>query len=117
MAFVQVPTTLLSCMDASVGGKLGIDFNGIKNSIGLFQDPVAVWADARFFGTLRRAELRSGYAEHFKHALIADVEQWAALVATTDWQVHDWTEWVASSVRIKQHIVQEDPREKGLRKR
>lgn len=116
MAFVQVPTTLLSQVDASVGGKLGIDFYGVKNSIGVFQDPIAVWADARFFGTLPARELRSGFAEIIKHALIADAEQWQKLRELGDLSDVDWTEWVVRSVEVKRDIVQADPHEKGLRK-
>jgi 3-dehydroquinate synthase len=116
MDFIQIPTTLLSQVDASVGGKLGIDFYGVKNSIGLFRDPRAVWADARFFETLSARELRSGFAEIIKHALIADVQQWQELQQITDLENIDWSEWVARSVTIKQQIVQEDPHEKGIRK-
>ncbi|WP_367388245.1 3-dehydroquinate synthase [Lewinella sp. LCG006] len=114
--FIQIPTTLLSQVDASVGGKLGIDFYGVKNSIGLFRDPRAVWADARFFQTLSARELRSGFAEIIKHALIADVQQWQELQHITDLASIDWSEWVARSVAIKQQIVREDPHEKGIRK-
>lgn len=116
MAFVQVPTTLLSQVDASVGGKLGIDFCGVKNSIGVFQDPIAVWADARFFETLPARELRSGFAEIIKHALIADAGQWRELCQIDDLSTVDWTDWVARSVAVKQAIVRADPQEKGLRK-
>lgn len=116
MAFVQVPTTLLSQVDASVGGKLGIDFYGFKNSIGVFQDPIAVWADARFFETLPARELRSGFAEIIKHALIADAAQWEELRQITDLPTIDWSGWVARSVAVKRAIVQADPLEKGLRK-
>ncbi|MGH1437351.1 MAG: 3-dehydroquinate synthase [Lewinella sp.] len=116
MDFIQIPTTLLSQVDASVGGKLGIDFYGVKNSIGLFRDPRAVWADARFFQTLSARELRSGFAEIIKHALIADVQQWQELQQITHLESIDWSEWVARSVSIKQEIVKEDPHEKGIRK-
>ena len=72
--FFQMPTTLLSQVDASVGGKLGIDFWDIKNSIGLFQDPLAVLIDPAFINTLPYEELRSGFAEIIKHSLIEDAE-------------------------------------------
>jgi 3-dehydroquinate synthase len=68
--FIQIPTTLLSMVDASIGGKLGIDFNGVKNSIGVFKDPKAVFVDPFFLDTLPKRELRSGFAEIIKHALI-----------------------------------------------
>lgn len=114
--FIQIPTTLLSQVDASVGGKLGIDFFGVKNSIGLFRDPRAVWADPLFFRTLPARELRSGFAEIIKHALIADRQQWHELQQTSSLDSVDWADWVARSVAIKQQIVEEDPLEKGLRK-
>ncbi|MCB0638185.1 MAG: 3-dehydroquinate synthase [Lewinella sp.] len=116
MDFVQVPTTLLSQVDASVGGKLGIDFHDIKNSIGLFRDPAAVWADPAFFATLPPREVRSGFAEIVKHALIASAEQWARLQSITDLADVNWIDWVADSVAIKRDVVEEDPHEKGLRK-
>ena len=116
MDFVQIPTTLLSQVDASVGGKLGIDFYGIKNSIGLFQEPRAVWADARFLKTLPARELRSGFAEILKHALIADHDQWEELTRIDDLTNVDWADWVARSVAVKQRIVAADPHERGLRK-
>ncbi|MEL6968709.1 MAG: 3-dehydroquinate synthase [Bacteroidota bacterium] len=114
--FIQIPTTLLAQVDASVGGKLGIDFYGVKNSVGLFRNPRAVWADPRFFATLSQRELRSGFAEIIKHALIADLAQWQELQQLTDLNQIDWASWVARSVAIKQQIVAADPHEKGLRK-
>ena len=114
--FIQIPTTLLAQVDASVGGKLGIDFYGVKNSVGLFRNPRAVWADARFFATLSQRELRSGFAEIIKHALIADATQWQELQSLTKLDQIDWANWVARSVAIKQQIVAADPHEKGLRK-
>ncbi len=74
--FIQLPTTLLAQVDASVGGKLGIDFQGFKNHIGLFQLPLAVWIDTNFLNTLPLQELRSGFAEVLKHCLIADSKKW-----------------------------------------
>lgn len=116
MDFIQIPTTILSQVDASVGGKLGIDFNGIKNSVGLFQDPVAVWADPQFFDSLPKREIRSGFAEILKHALIADDQQWDELIKLNELASVSWSEWIAQSVSIKQAIVQKDPFEQGLRK-
>ncbi len=116
MDFVQIPTTLLSQVDASVGGKLGIDFYGVKNSIGLFANPIAVWVDVRFLRTLPEREIRSGYAEVVKHALIADGEQWKKLMELKDLTAVDWEPIIAHSVDIKREIVQEDPYEQGRRK-
>lgn len=114
--FVQIPTTLLSQVDASVGGKLGIDFYGLKNSIGLFQNPKAVWIDPAFLNTLPDRELRSGYAEVLKHALIVDANQWESLKELTDLRRADWQTIIPASVEIKRQIVTEDPYERGLRK-
>ncbi len=77
--FVQIPTTLLSQVDASIGGKLGIDFKTIKNTIGLFKNPEAVFVCPDFLKTLPFEELRSGYSEVIKHALIGDELLWTDL--------------------------------------
>lgn len=114
--FIQIPTTLLSQVDASVGGKLGIDFFEIKNSIGVFRNPQAVWIDPTFLATLPLRELRSGYAEVIKHALIADASQWADLLQITSLDKLKWGPIIRESVAIKQAIVEADPEEKGLRK-
>ncbi|MEZ4934204.1 MAG: 3-dehydroquinate synthase [Saprospiraceae bacterium] len=114
--FIQIPTTLLSQVDASVGGKLGIDFNSIKNSIGVFQNPQAVFVDPEFLKSLPNSEIRSGFAEVFKHALIADADLWSELFKLNDLSEIDWAYILARSLRIKQHVVEADPLEKGLRK-
>lgn len=114
--FLQIPTTLLAQVDASIGGKLGIDFGSLKNSIGLFNNPKAVLVDPAFLGTLPNRELRSGYAEVIKHSLIGDAEQWEYLSTITQLGVADWSEIIPSSLLIKKRIVEADPLEKGLRK-
>jgi len=114
--FIQVPTTLLSMVDASVGGKLGVDFQGFKNHIGLFQEPQAVVIDPEFLGSLPEEELRSGFAEVIKHHLIADREAWMVLREVDKIRSMDLTELIRHSVQIKQGIVEADPLEKGLRK-
>lgn len=113
--FVNIPTTLLSQVDASAGGKLGIDFSSYKNHIGLFQDAMAVIIDPGFLETLPLRELRSGYAEVLKHALIADEAHWQQL-QKTHWQQQPWEEVIRHSVAIKHRITTADPTEKGLRK-
>ena len=115
IAFVQVPTTLLAQVDASVGGKLGIDFNGFKNHIGVFKQPNAVLIDPTFLATLPERELRSGFAEIIKHCLIADAAMWDD-VRRRDLDEQDWPALVAHSVAVKQRVVEQDPTEKGLRK-
>jgi 3-dehydroquinate synthase len=114
--FLQIPTTLLSMVDSSVGGKLGVDFNNLKNSIGVFNNPIAVWIDPRFLDTLSDREVRSGYGEIIKHGLIADVEQWNQLKELKDLTAVDWQTIIPASVNVKREIVLEDPFEKGLRK-
>ena len=113
--FIQVPTTLLSQVDASVGGKLGIDFQGFKNHIGVFKLPESVLIDPVFLNTLPEREIRSGFAEIIKHCLIADQNKWNE-ISHRDFEEQNWADLIAHSVKIKQKIVEEDPTEKGLRK-
>ena len=115
IAFAQLPTTLLSQVDASVGGKLGIDFQGLKNHIGVFKQPDAVLIDPYFLTTLPERELRSGFAEVIKHCLIADAAEWNK-IRRLDLDQQFWPDLVAHSVAIKERIVAQDPTEKGLRK-
>lgn len=115
--FIQIPTTLLSQVDASVGGKLGIDFNGFKNHIGLFNTPLKVWIHTPFLKTLPPNEIRSGFAEVIKHTLIADKKAWVNInIHKTNLNTQDWNAIVAHSVSLKAKITEEDPTEKGLRK-
>jgi 3-dehydroquinate synthase len=113
--FIQIPTTLLSQVDASVGGKLGIDFQGLKNHIGVFEIPKTVLIDAVFLKTLAFNELRSGFAEIIKHCLIMDADKWN-IIRRKDFEEQDFNDLIAHSVAIKQQIVAADPTEKGLRK-
>ncbi len=115
VAFVQIPTTLLSMVDASVGGKLGIDFEGFKNHIGVFNHPLAVFIDPIFLKTLDSRELRSGFAEVIKHSLIADYEHWKFL-KIKDLSSLDWLSVIKHSINIKSAVVDQDPNENGLRK-
>ncbi|MFT5834435.1 MAG: 3-dehydroquinate synthase [Cognaticolwellia sp.] len=116
MDFIQIPTTLLSQVDASIGGKLGIDFENIKNSIGLFANPQAVFVNPIFLNTLPKREVRSGFAEIIKHALIVDAKQWQLLKTITDLTKVDWSERLMPSLNIKKTVVEADPFEKGWRK-
>lgn len=116
IAFIQIPTTLLAQTDASVGGKLGIDFHGFKNHIGVFCPPAYVLIDTCFLATLPLRELRSGFAELLKHALIADAEAWQELTRSDNWLDTNWEKVVPHSVALKQQVVEQDPNEKGLRK-
>lgn len=114
--FIQIPTTLLSQVDASIGGKLGIDFNQVKNSVGVFENPKAVFVDPIFHNTLPKGELRSGFAEIVKHSLIEDKAQWERIQQIDDLENIDWVSFLAPSLKIKQRIVEIDPFEAGLRK-
>jgi 3-dehydroquinate synthase len=113
--FINIPTTLLSQVDASVGGKLGVDFNGFKNHIGVFTEPLAVVISDIFLNTLPQPELRSGYAEVIKHGLIRDDEYFHSL-QLDHWQQKNWGKIIERSVAIKKEVVEKDPKELGLRK-
>lgn len=113
--FVQIPTTLLSQVDASVGGKTGIDINGVKNIIGTFAQPKAVIISSDFLRTLPKRELKSGFAEMLKHGIIADENYFKSLTLIEDLEnISD--DLVFTSVTIKNHVVTTDPYEHGLRK-
>ncbi|MBM3178374.1 MAG: 3-dehydroquinate synthase [Bacteroidetes bacterium] len=113
--FILVPTTLLAQVDASVGGKLGIDFKGFKNHIGVFQNPVATVVDTGFLKTLPSAELRSGFAEVVKHCLLSDNILWNT-INRQSLEDQQWEELVSHSIAFKTQITTADPTEKGLRK-
>ncbi|GAB5527968.1 MAG: 3-dehydroquinate synthase [Roseivirga sp.] len=113
--FVNIPTTLLAAVDANVGGKLGIDFRGLKNHIGFFQDPDAVLIDSQFLKTLPQRELRSGFAEVLKHGIIADRDYFDQIIVDGLDQPN-WNAVIAHSVEIKSAVVKADPKEGGLRK-
>lgn len=116
--FINIPTTLLAMVDASVGGKTGINFGGLKNEIGVFNDAEFVLLDTNWLRTLDEENIRSGYAEMLKHGLIADETMWAELInfnlAQPD--LRQLASMLDKSVRIKERIVDEDPHEKGIRK-
>jgi 3-dehydroquinate synthase len=113
--FITLPTTLLSQADASIGGKLGIDFNHFKNHIGIFQEPALNLIYSGFLKTLPANELRSGFAEVIKHALISDKKLWDE-IRSKELQDQPWEILVPKSVEFKCSVVKQDPHEKGLRK-
>jgi 3-dehydroquinate synthase len=118
MRFINVPTTLLAMVDAAVGGKTGINFNGLKNEIGAFREAEAVVIDTHFLHTLDTQNLRSGYAEMLKHALLKDNAMLAQHLMM-DFGNPDFNalqHLVEQSVEVKKNIVSQDPTEKGLRK-
>ena len=116
--FINIPTTLLAMVDASVGGKTGINFNGLKNEVGAFCDARYVLLNTTFLKTLDQQNLRSGYAEMLKHSLISTAEQWAQHVNYNLCQpdLALLQQMVADSVEVKRHIVEQDPHEHGIRK-
>ena len=116
--FINIPTTLLAMVDASVGGKTGINFGGLKNEIGVFSDSRFVIINTQFLDTLDHDNICSGYAEMLKHGLISDERTWAELV-TFDLENPDLSQlqrMVAESIKVKERIVEADPHEHGIRK-
>ena len=118
ITFINVSTTLLGAVDAAVGGKTGINFNGLKNEIGVFRSASSVLIGTTFFNTLSRENLLSGYAEMLKHGLISTSGAYNQLIEV------DWTEpdleyllnLLETSVRVKVQVVEADPLECGIRK-
>ena len=116
--YINIPTTLLSMVDASVGGKTGINFGGLKNEIGVFNNARSVILDTVFLKTMDHENLLSGYAEMLKHGLIATEPMWAELTGF-DLDVIDYRQlsrMLEDSVKVKERIVEQDPTEKGIRK-
>lgn len=118
MAFVNIPTTLLAQVDASLGGKTGINFNGLKNEIGVFNEPDTVIINTNFLKTIDHENFLSGYAEMLKHGLIKNPDHWNELM---DYNLNEidyelLQEIIAHSVAVKDWHVQNDPTEKNIRK-
>ncbi len=116
VSFVNIPTSLLAMVDASSGGKTGINLNHLKNRVGLFLNPLATCILPEFLETLPYRERRSGFAEMLKHGLIADAGYWKEL---TEFDIEEdipTEAMIARSVEIKQNIVAQDFRESGIRK-
>ena len=141
--YINIPTTLLSMVDASVGGKTGINFRGLKNEIGVFSNASTVILDTTFLKTLDAENICSGYAEMLKHGLISNEKMWAELVRNENLELRterydnlaspdsvdksnhtsqfsvlnsQFRQMLADSVAVKQRIVTEDPLEQGIRK-
>ena len=112
--YINIPTTLLSMVDASVGGKTGINFGGLKNEVGVFNNAASVILDTVFLHTMDNENLLSGFAEMLKHGLISDEKSWAQLMTIDINNLK--TQDIADNVAVKQRIVLEDPTEKGIRK-
>lgn len=115
---INIPTTLLGAVDAAVGGKTGINFNGLKNEIGAFAPAETVLIDSAFFKSLDHQNFLSGYAEMIKHGLIDSDKEWLATMSfdTEEIDYEKLKQLVVDSVGVKERIVEIDPFEKGLRK-
>ena len=114
--FIHIPTTLLSMVDASVGGKNGVDLGNLKNQIGVINVPKMVLIDTQYLDTLSKSEMRSGLAEMLKHGLIYDKDYWEKFLDLKAIDFADFDELIYRSVEIKNEIVTEDPTEKNIRK-
>lgn len=114
--YINIPTSLLAKVDASVGGKTGVDFNGLKNQIGVIKNPEMVLIDSQFLKTLPQAELHSGIAEVLKHGLISASNYWSEVTAKKLGYDSDWDTIVYQSVVIKNAIVTQDSNEQNIRK-
>ena len=116
--FINIPTTLLAVVDAAVGGKTGINFNGLKNETGVFAPAEIVLIESEFFKTLDKKNFLSGYAEMIKHALLNSEEEWQKILSfnvdSVDYEA--LKDLMMTSVGIKEKIVEQDPTEKGIRK-
>ncbi|RAV30036.1 3-dehydroquinate synthase [Sinomicrobium soli] len=114
--FVNVPTSLLAMVDASVGGKTGVDLGPLKNQVGVINVPGILIADTSMLMTLPANQMRSGLAEMLKHGLIQDRNYWAAFRDLSALDMNDLDVLIRDSIMIKNNIVMQDPREAGLRK-
>ncbi len=114
--FIHIPTTLLGMVDASIGGKTGIDLGNYKNQLGVFKEPIKIYTDAGFLGSLPDQEVLNGFAEMLKHALITSADLWLDLksISCID-EMKDMSR-VKTSQAIKCNAVLNDPLDKGLRK-
>jgi len=114
--FINIPTTLLALVDASVGSKTGIDFQAQKNMIGIFSEASEIFINTQFLKTLTTRELLSGFAEVLKHGLIYEEKYFNDCITSYLDKTIDWKDVVKKSIKIKSSIVEKDPKENGLRK-
>jgi 3-dehydroquinate synthase len=114
--FIHVPTTLLAMVDASIGGKNGVDLGNLKNQIGVINNPKMVLVDTQYLETLPQNEMRSGLAEMLKHGLINDPIYWEKFLDLSAIDFSDFDELIYTSIEIKNNIVKLDPTENGIRK-
>jgi len=114
--FINIPTTLLAQVDASVGGKTGINADNLKNEIGVYSNPKAVFVCPDFLSTLDARQLLSGITEIVKHGLVADAQYWKKIAECKFADLELLENCIIASIKIKNEIVLKDPMEKGLRK-
>ena len=114
--FINIPTTLLAMVDASIGGKNGVDLGNLKNQIGVINSPKMVLVDTVYLNTLPQNEMRSGLAEMLKHGLIADANYWGEFKDLSQSDFADFDVLIHRSIEIKNEIVTQDPTENGIRK-
>ncbi len=116
--FIHIPTTLLSMVDASIGGKLGLNFNGIKNQLGLFRVPEFVLINPNFLKTLDKRQLYAGWAEMIKHSLIDSENHINKILQQNPLEIQDseWEHIIYDSLKVKNYYVINDPYESGPRK-
>lgn len=116
MDYINVPTTLLAMVDSGIGGKTGIDYNGLKNAIGTITQPTAIYINPELLLTLPKEELLNGFAEMIKHGLILDKSYWEKVSKSG---FDDWgkmTSLINGSIKIKLEVIRRDPFEKSYRK-
>ncbi len=116
ISFINIPTTLLSMVDASVGGKTGVDLGVLKNQVGVFSYPEMVLIDSQYLQTVSEREMRSGMAEILKYGLTKNIKLWVEIRDNNELNFSDLDDLIYESINIKNTIVLEDPKEKGLRK-
>lgn len=114
--FINIPTTLLSMVDASVGGKTGVDLGVLKNQIGLFSNPEMVLIDTLYLDTVLERELISGLAEIIKYGITYDIKLWDEIISFKELSIKNISTLIHRSIEIKNEVVTEDPKEAGLRK-
>lgn len=114
--YINIPTSLLAMVDASVGGKTGVDLGNLKNQIGVINTSEMVLIDTTFLNTLPQNEMRSGLAEMLKHGLIQDEAYWNKMSDLSKLSSEDLDDLIYESVIIKNNVVTQDPTEQGLRK-
>jgi 3-dehydroquinate synthase len=114
--YINVPTTLLAMVDSGIGGKTGIDYNGLKNAIGTITQPKSIYINPEMLQTLPKDELMNGFAEMIKHGLILDKSYWEKIVKTG---FDDWSKMsslINGSIKIKLDVIKKDPLEQSFRK-